>query len=223
MKEDKARVASDWSNALYPLNSASANPSAQYGTTDEFLRLPTPGAVLGGIDLQNCYPALVCGPVAPTPPRSSPSGHWYPGGVLIPTLSVGASPGWNDASVKALLKVSRSRLQRLGILEFADDLRLVTTDAWRDTLAADMAGVTSSLGDMGIRYRAKAGKRWWPTRRIPRLGFEAGAYRGAVSMEESNVLEGPRPREEIFGASPGSEMSARTLLNFFTGLPLARC
>ena len=32
-------------------------------------------------------------------------------------------------------------------------------------------------------------------------------------MEERKVLEGPRPREEIFGASLGSEMSARSLLD----------
>ena len=31
-------------------------------------------------------------------------------------------------------------------------------------------------------------------------------------MEERKVSEGPRLRKEIFGASPGSEMSARTLL-----------
>ena len=93
-----------------------------------------------------------------------------------------------------------------------DDLRLVATDFERDTLAADMAGVMSLLGDMGIRCHAKEGKTWRPTRCTPRLGFEADAHRGAVRMEERKVSEGPRLREEILGASPGSEMSARTLL-----------
>ena len=55
VKEDKARVAHDWSNAVYPLNSALANPFAQYGTMDEFSSLTAPGAVLGGIELQDCY------------------------------------------------------------------------------------------------------------------------------------------------------------------------
>ena len=167
-------------------------------------------------------PALVGGPVAPTPPRSFPSGHWLPGGVYTPAtrhpatvflpFGLGPPPGWGDACVQALLKVARSRVQRLGFLDFTDDLRLVTTDVERDTSAADMAGVTSLLGDMGIRCHAKEGKTWRPTRCTPRLGFEADAHRGAVRMEERKVLGGPRPREEIFGASPGSEMSARAFL-----------
>ena len=131
---------------------------------------------------------------------------------LFAPFGLGPPPGWNDACVKALLKVARSRFQRLGMLDFADDLRLVTTGGERGSLAADMTGVTSLLGDMGIRYHAAEGKRLWPTRFTPWLGFEADAYRGAVRTEERKVSGGPRLREEIFGAPQGSEMPARTLL-----------
>ena len=55
VKEDKGRVAHDWSNALYPLNSVFANPPAQYGAMDEFLSLPAAGAIMGSIDLQDCF------------------------------------------------------------------------------------------------------------------------------------------------------------------------
>ena len=51
MKEVKGRVAHDWSNALYPLNSVFANFPAQYGAMDEFLSLPAAGAIMGSIDL----------------------------------------------------------------------------------------------------------------------------------------------------------------------------
>ena len=54
VKDDKVRVARDWSNALYPLNSVLANPSVQYGTMDEFLGLLSPGAYMGGADFKDC-------------------------------------------------------------------------------------------------------------------------------------------------------------------------
>ena len=53
-KGDKVRVARDWPNALYPLNSVLANFPAQYGAMGEFSSFPTPGAGSGGIDLQDC-------------------------------------------------------------------------------------------------------------------------------------------------------------------------
>ena len=90
----------------------------------------------------------------------------------------------------------------------------MTTDSERDTLVADKTGVMSLLDDMGIRYRAKEGKRQRPTPCIPWLGFDADTCRGAVRTEERKVSEGPRLREEILGASPGSEMSARASLAF---------
>ena len=55
VKEDKVRVARDWSDAVYPLNSALANPFVQYGTMDESSSLTAPGAVMSGIDLQDCF------------------------------------------------------------------------------------------------------------------------------------------------------------------------
>lgn len=212
VKEDTARVAHDWSNVLYPLNSVLVNPPAHYGATDEFLSLPTPGAVMGGIDMQDCFLHWLA-----APSRRRPLGVRRPatgilGAYLFLPFGLGPPRGWNDARVKALPEVARSRFQRLGILDFAYDIRLVTTGGERDTLAADMTAVTSLLGDLGIRYHAAEGKRLRPTRCISWLRFEADAYRGAVRMEERKVSEGPRLRKEIFGASPGSEMSARTLL-----------
>ena len=127
---------------------------------------------------------------------------------LFVPFGSGPTPGWDDACVKALLKVARSRFQRLGMLDFADDLRLATTGGERGSLAADMAGVMSLLGDMGIRYHAEEGKGWRPTRCIPWLGFEADTNREAVRMEERKASEGPRLRAEIFGASPGSDLFA---------------
>ena len=110
------------------------------------------------------------------------------------------------------MKVARTRFPRPRILDFACDLRLGTTSSEHDALAADITGLTSTLNDVGIRYHAKEGEMWRPTRRTPRLGFGVDTYQGAVRMEERKVLEGLRLREAIFGATPGSGMSARTLL-----------
>ena len=55
VKEDKVRAPHDWLNAVCPLNSALANPFVQYGTMDESSSLTAPGAVMSGIDLQDCF------------------------------------------------------------------------------------------------------------------------------------------------------------------------
>ena len=53
LKGDKERVERDWSNALFPANAVLVNPRAQYGTMADFLGPLTPGAYMGGIDLQD--------------------------------------------------------------------------------------------------------------------------------------------------------------------------
>ena len=65
---------------------------------------------------------------------------------------------------------------------------------------------------MGARYCAKEGERWRPTRLVRWLGFEVDARNGVVRMEERNVNEGRRLRDEILGARPGSTIQARELL-----------
>ena len=44
------------------------------------------------------------------------------------------------------------------------------------------------------------------------MGFEADTCRGEVKLEERKVEKGLRPREEIFEATPGPELPARTML-----------
>ena len=53
-KGDKARVARDWSCAAYPLNSMLSNPPVQFGAMGDFLRILSPGACMGEVDLQDC-------------------------------------------------------------------------------------------------------------------------------------------------------------------------
>ena len=73
-----------------------------------------------------------------------------------------------------------------------------------------MTGAMSLLGDMGIKYHAGEGKGWRPTHLW--LKFEVDTYLGSAELEELGVEKGLRLREEIFEASSGSEMPARTLL-----------
>ena len=121
----------------------------QFGTRVEFLSHLSPGAYKGGINLQNCF---LCRLVAPF--------CWRLLGVRRPVTGVmgayhflprglGPSPGWNDACVKTILQVGRSRFSRVRVEDSADDIRLVTKSGGRDALAADMTGAMSLFGDLG--------------------------------------------------------------------------
>ena len=103
--------------------------------------------------------------------------------------------------MEAALQVSRARIPRLQIVDFSGDPRLVELSGARDALAADMAGAMPLLDVMGVRYRAKGGKRWRPTRRISWLGFASDAFRGVAKLEGRNVEDGLRSREGIFEAA----------------------
>ena len=70
----------------------------------------------------------------------------------------------------------------------------------------------SLLDQMGAGYHTKEGKRWWPTRRIPWLGFEIDTQDSVVRMEERKVEKGIRVREGIFESRPGATVPARDLL-----------
>ena len=149
-EEDKVRAAQDWSDALYPLNSCLSNPPAQYGAMDDLLQLLTPGAFVGGIDLQDCFLRRL---VAPS--RRRYLGVRRPGaGVLGVYLflphGLGPAPGWNDVCVKAV----RANFPRLRAVDFADDMRCADVNGEHDALAAGMTGLMSLLDRIGPRYHA---------------------------------------------------------------------
>ena len=171
-KGDEARVARDWSCAAFPLNSMLSNPPVQYETMGDLLRILCPGAYMGGVDPQDCFLHWM---VAPSRRRYLGVRHPLTGvlGVYLFLLSgLGPFPGWNDCCVKAVLGVARPRYPEMHMVDFAEDIRLADAPGQHGALAAGVTGHMSLLGQMGARYRAKEGKRWWPTRRIPWLGFE---------------------------------------------------
>ena len=94
-------------------------------------------------------------------------------------------------------------------MDFADDIRLVDVSGDHDALAVGVTGLMSLFEQMGVRYHAKEGKRWWPTRLIPWLGFEVDAREGLVRMEGRNVEKSLRLRDGIFEARPGTSVLAR--------------
>ena len=55
VKADKNRMGHDWSCAQYPLNAMLVNPPVEYGTMGDFLGMLSPGAYVGGVDLQDCF------------------------------------------------------------------------------------------------------------------------------------------------------------------------
>ena len=142
---------------------------------DDFLRALTPGVYMGGVDLQDCSLHWM---VAPS--RRRFFGVRRPlagvlGVYLFQPFGLGPSPGWNDRCVKAALDAARPQSPRMHIVGFAGDIRFVDASGAHYALAAGMAGLMSLLDQMGARYHAKEGKRWWPTRLIPWLGFEVDA------------------------------------------------
>ena len=167
---------------------------------------------MGGVDLQDCFLHWL---VAPVHRRLLGVRHPISGvlGVyLFIPFGLGPSPGINDGCVKEVLRVVRARYPSLQVVDFVDDIRLVEESGDHDALAASMTGMMSVLDQLGVRYHTKEGKRWWPTRVIPWLGFVVDTRENVVRMEEAKVAKGQRLCEEIAGANPGSEVSARDLL-----------
>ena len=76
----------------------------------------------------------------------------------------------------------RARFPSLRVIDFVDDIRLVEESGGHDALAASMTGMMSVLDQLGVRYHAKEGKRWWPTRLIPWLGFEVDTQNNVVRL-----------------------------------------
>ena len=156
----------DWSRASYPMNAALANPPAQFGAMDDFLQVLPPGAYMGGAGLQDCFLHWF---VAPADRRFLGVRRPLTGGLgvyLFVPFGLGPSPGLNDRCVKAILSVARARFPSLRIVDFADDALLVDESGGHDELDRRMARLMSLLGEMGVRYHTKAGKRWWPARSI---------------------------------------------------------
>ena len=212
VKGNKNRMVHDWSCAQYPLNALLVNRPVEYGAMDGFLSLLSPGAFMGGVDLQDCF---LHWPVAPAHRRFLGVRHPTTGvlGVyLFLPFGLGPSPGINDGCVKEVLSVVRSQFPSLRVIDFVDDVRLVEASGEHDALAASMTGMMSVLDRMGVRYHTKEGKRWWPTRVIPWLGFEVDMRENVVRMEESKVAKGQRLCEEVINTCSGAEMSARELL-----------
>ena len=98
------------------------------------------------------------------------------------------------------------------MVDFVGDIRFAGASCEHDALAVGMTGFTSLLEQMGARYRAKEGKRWWPTRTTPWLGFAVDTLDGAAKMEGRKIEEGLRLREALYGARPGSTVPAREFL-----------
>ena len=177
VKEDKVRVVHDWSNYQYPLNSVLAN-----GAMGEFLELLSPGAFIGGIDLQDCF--LRC---LASPSRRRFLGVRHPVSstlrvyLFIP-LGLVPPPGWNDFFVRAVLNSAQLKFSSLRALDIVGDLRLLDANGEHYMLAANMTRFMSYLNDIGVGYHEKDGKRWWPIRSIPRLGHAVDANEGEVEM-----------------------------------------
>ena len=202
----------DWSRAGYPLNSTLSNPPVQYGAMGDFLRVLTPGAYMGGVGLQDCFPHLLVAAA-----RRRFLGVRRPitgrlGVYLFLPFGLGPSPGWTDGRATAILSVERSYVPAMHFVDSADGIRLVDAPGQHDALAVGMSGLMSLLGRKGARYHAKEGKRWRPTRLTPWLGFEVDTHNDVVRVEEREVEKGLRLREGILEPLSGATTQARDLL-----------
>ena len=176
VEADKVRVVRERPNVLYPLNSMLADPPVDYGPMGGFLSLRKPGAYMGGIDLQDCRLHWLVAPSCRRYLRVRRPAAGILGVYLSLPFGLGPSPGWNDACVKAVLSVARPRFPLLRIVDFAGNLRRADESDERDALAAGAAGALTLLKDIEVSFRTKEGKRLWPTRRAPWLGFEVDTF-----------------------------------------------
>ena len=178
----------------------------------DFLQLLSPGAYVGGIDLQNCFLRWL---VAPSRRRYLGVRHPATGvlGVyLFLPFRLGPPPGWGDTCVRAVLGAVRVNIPRLRLVDFVGDIRCAYSSGEHGELAPGMAGFMSLVDRMSARYHTEDGKWWWPTRAMPWSGFVVDTQSGVVRMEERKIENGVRLREALFGAQPGSTVPARGLL-----------
>ena len=223
VRGDKMRVVRDVSSASYPLNSVLGNPPVQYGATGALVRLLSPGECMGGVDLQDYFLRWL---MAPTRRRYLGGTHPVSGvlGVyLFLPSGLGPAPEWNDKCVKAGWVAARLQFPQLRMVDFVSDIRLVGASGEHGALAAGMMGFTSLLDQIGVRYRAKQIKRWWPTRAIPWLGFVVDTMNGAGKMGERAAEEGLRLREALSGARLGSAVPAPGFLAPVSFLNFLHC
>ena len=196
-------MAHDWSNALCPLNSVLVNPPVQFSAMGDFFQLLSPGACVGGVDPQDCFPRYLV-----ALPRCRYLGVRRPtsgilGVPLFLPFGLRLFPGWNDKSVKAFLKAAPGRFPQLHMVDFVDDIRFARASGEPDALACGMTGFTSLLEQLGARYHATEGKRWRPTRTIPWLRFVVDTLNNVARMEERKMEKGLRISEALFGGRPG--------------------
>ena len=76
-----------------------------------------------------------------------------------------------------------------------------------------MTRLMTCLDDMGVRCRAKGGKRWWPARATPWLGIVVDTNVGEAKTGERRVLKALNLREDVFGLPPGPAISERELVS----------
>ena len=87
------------------------------------------------------------------------------------------------------------------MVSFVDDIRMTDVSGEHDALAASMTNMMSILERLGVRYHTKEGKRWWPTRVIPWLGFEVD------TRVENSIL--PQSLSPLFPFPPTTQKGKR--------------
>ena len=113
------------SNPACGLNGVSVGPDASNGTMAGFRDRPSPGALLGGLDLQDCLLQLLVSPALRRDlgVRQPVSGRL--GVSLSHPVGLGPYPVWNARCVGGLLRETASVCLPLRIVYFVGDLRLV--------------------------------------------------------------------------------------------------
>ena len=76
-----------------------------------------------------------------------------------------------------------------------------------------MARMMELLTRMGVHFHTREGKRWWPMRSIPWIGFVVYTERGVVEIDPARRQKGMKLRDVIASLPTQSTLSARAALS----------
>ena len=171
---------------LMDLSAGGVNPRVpgvpvSYGTVDQAVAMLSPNGFIYVIDLQDAFfnwrvdleSSFELG-------FYSPKRKCYGKYDYLP-FGLGPSPGFNDASVKEILRLAKQHCN-ISVVDFVDDL--IGHSATEEQAWSDMNALVSFLSDVGIPVSTKSSGLRFPSQRQLWIGWVFDTVAGTISIDE---------------------------------------